>query len=222
MTAETTAAEGQGNPAGGAGARVVGVVLAGGLARRMGGGDKPLTAIGGKPILERILERVRPQVDALALNANGDPARFQYYDMDVIADTMEGNPGPLAGVLAGLEWARRAHPGADWLATFPGDAPFLPRNLVARLSQAIERASADLACAASGGRAHPVVGLWPVRLADDLRRAMVEEETRKVDRWTARHKLVQVDFAAEPVDPFFNANSPEDVAEAERLLARAG
>ncbi|MCR9219713.1 MAG: molybdenum cofactor guanylyltransferase MobA [Alphaproteobacteria bacterium] len=222
MTAETTAAERDPTRDEARGARVVGVVLAGGLARRMGGGDKPLTAIGGKPILERILERVRPQVDALALNANGDPARFQYYDMDVIADTMEGNPGPLAGVLAGLEWARRAHPEAAWLATFPGDAPFLPRNLVARLAQAIERAGADLACAASGGRAHPVVGLWPVRLADDLRRAMVEEETRKVDRWTARHKLVQVDFAAEPVDPFFNANSPEDVAEAERLLPRAG
>lgn len=202
--------------------RVVGVVLAGGLARRMGGGDKPMTALAGKPILEYILGRVRPQVDALALNANGDPGRFAYYDMDVIADTMDGNPGPLAGVLSGLEWARRVHPDAEWLATFPGDAPFLPKNLVSRLSQAVERAGADMACAASDGRAHPVVGLWPVRLADDLRRAMVEDEIRKVDRWTGRHKLIQVEFAAEPVDPFFNANSPDDVAEAERLLARIG
>lgn len=225
MTEETTAsspeATGAEPPKRGAG-RVVGVVLAGGLARRMGGGDKPMTALAGKPILEHILGRVRPQVDALALNANGDPGRFAYYDMDVIADTMDGNPGPLAGVLSGLEWARRVHPDAEWLATFPGDAPFLPKNLVSRLSQAVERAGADMACAASDGRAHPVVGLWPVRLADDLRRAMVEDEIRKVDRWTGRHKLIQVEFAAEPVDPFFNANSPDDVAEAERLLARIG
>ncbi|MEQ8603432.1 MAG: molybdenum cofactor guanylyltransferase MobA [Marivibrio sp.] len=226
MTEETTASSADSRvreaAEGAAEGGVVGVVLAGGLARRMGGGDKPMTALAGKPILEHILDRVRPQVDALALNANGDPGRFAYYGMDVIADTMDGNPGPLAGVLSGLEWARRVHPQAQWLATFPGDAPFLPKNLVSRLSQAVERAGADLACAASDGRAHPVVGLWPVRLADDLRRAMVDDEIRKVDRWTGRHKLIQVEFAAEPVDPFFNANSPDDVATAERLMARIG
>jgi len=221
MTAETTGSSAPAESPKRA-AQVVGVVLAGGLARRMGGGDKPMTALAGKPILEYILARVRPQVDALALNANGDPGRFAYYDMDVIADTMDGNPGPLAGVLSGLEWARREHPEARWLATFPGDAPFLPKNLVSRLSQAVERAGADLACAASDGRAHPVVGLWPVRLADDLRRAMTDDDVRKVDRWTGRHKLIQVEFAAEPVDPFFNANSPEDIAQAERLMARIG
>lgn len=199
---------------------VVGVVLAGGLSRRMGGGDKSLRMLGGMPILERIIERVRPQVDELALNANGDPERFEVTGMDVLSDTMEGNPGPLAGVLAGLEWAKRHHADADWLVTFPGDAPFLPRNLVQRLKQAVERSGADMACAASDGRAHPVVGLWPVRLADDLRNAMVEDDIRKVDRWTGRFKLIQVEFAAEPVDPFFNANTPEDVEEAERLLRR--
>jgi molybdopterin-guanine dinucleotide biosynthesis protein A len=202
------------------GAHVVGVVLAGGLARRMGGGDKPLRLLGGTPILERIIGRVRPQVDALALNANGDPERFEMTGMDVIADSMDGNLGPLAGVLTGMEWARREHPSAKWLVTFPGDAPFLPRNLVERLMQSVTRAGADMACAASDGRAHPVVGLWPVRLADDLRKAMVEDDVRKVDLWTGRFKVIQVEFAGEPVDPFFNANSPEDVAVAERLLKR--
>jgi molybdopterin-guanine dinucleotide biosynthesis protein A len=201
-------------------ARVVGVVLAGGLSRRMGGGDKPLRMLGGRPILERIIDRVRPQVDALALNANGDPERFEVTGMDVIADTLDGHPGPLAGVLAGLEWARTHHPEAEWLATFPGDAPFLPKNLVARLMQSVTRTKADMACAASDGRAHPVVGLWPVRLADDLRHAMVDDDIRKVDRWTKRFNLLQVEFAAEPVDPFFNANSPEDIERAERLLRR--
>lgn len=207
---------------GATGARnIVGVVLAGGQARRMGGGDKPLRALAGKPILEHILERFRPQVAAVALNANGDPGRFADYGLPVVPDPVEGFAGPLAGVLAGLDWARTARPEADYIATVPGDAPFLPRNLVARLSEAMGRAGADLACAASDGRAHPPVGLWPVRLADDLRRAMIEEDVRKVDRWTARHKLIQVEFAAEPVDPFFNANRPEDIAAAERLLERA-
>ncbi|MBP5856043.1 molybdenum cofactor guanylyltransferase MobA [Marivibrio halodurans] len=200
---------------------VVGIVLAGGLSSRMGGGDKSLRLLGGRPILDHIIERVRPQVDELALNANGDPERFEVTGMDVLADTMDGQPGPLAGVLAGLEWARRHHRGAEWLATFPGDAPFLPRNLVPRLMQAVERAEADMACAASDGRAHPVVGLWPVRLADDLRQTMLEEDIRKVDRWTRRFKLIQVEFAAEPVDPFFNANAPGDIEAAERLLRRS-
>jgi molybdopterin-guanine dinucleotide biosynthesis protein A len=198
---------------------VAGVILAGGLSRRMGGGDKCLRPIGGRPILAHIVERVRPQVATLVLNANGDPARFADFDLPVAADVVEGFAGPLAGVLTGLEWVARHAPQCRWVASFAGDAPFLPHDLVARLLAAAEGDGADLACAASQGQAHPVFGLWRVDLAAPLRTALVEEGIHKVDRWTARYKLVHVDFTAEPVDPFFNANSPEDLAAAERLLA---
>jgi molybdenum cofactor guanylyltransferase len=196
---------------------VVGVLLAGGLARRMGGGDKSLRQLGDRTILEHVIERTRPQVAAMVLNANGDPTRFARFGLPVAADVVEGFAGPLAGVLTGMEWARTKRPGGAWIATIATDTPFFPKDLVARMRQAVE--GAELACASSNGRANPVFGLWPVRLADDLRRAMVEEEIRKVDVWTARYRLVEVDFPAEPFDPFFNANRPEDLAEAERLLA---
>jgi molybdopterin-guanine dinucleotide biosynthesis protein A len=198
---------------------VAGVILAGGLSRRMGGGDKCLRPLGGEPILARIVERVRPQVGALVLNANGDPARFAPYGLPVAADVVEGFAGPLAGVLTGMEWALHNAPQCRWLASFASDAPFLPRDLVPRLMEAVAGQGADLACAASGGQAHPVFGLWRTDLAPALRRALVEEKIFKVDRWTARYRLVQVDFPIQPVDPFFNTNSPEDLAEAERLLA---
>ncbi|MBP2298206.1 molybdenum cofactor guanylyltransferase MobA [Azospirillum picis] len=197
---------------------IAGVLLAGGLSRRMGGGDKSLRLLGGRSILERIVATVRPQVGPLVLNANGDPARFAAFGLPVAADVVEGFAGPLAGVLTGLEWVRDQAPGIDWMASFATDAPFIPADLVARMAAAVEREGADLACARSGGQVHPVFGLWPVRLAGDLRRAMLEEDMRKVDVWTARHRLAVADFAVEPVDPFFNTNRPEDLAEAERLL----
>ena len=200
---------------------VVGVLLAGGQARRMGGGDKCLQALGGRPILAQVIERARPQVRALLLNANGDPSRFAAFGLPVAEDVVAGFAGPLAGVLTGMEWAREHHPACPWIATVATDTPFLPADLVARLLAAVEGEGADLACAASGGRAHPVFGLWPVRLASDLRRAMTEDDVRKVDVWTARHRLVQVDFPVEPFDPFFNTNRPEDLARAEALLAGA-
>jgi molybdopterin-guanine dinucleotide biosynthesis protein A len=196
---------------------VVGVLLAGGLARRMGGGDKSLRRLGDRTILEHVIERARPQVAALLLNANGDPARFASFGLPVEADVVEGFAGPLAGVLTGMEWARAQRPDCAWVATIATDTPFFPRDLVARMHEAVQ--GADLACASSNGRAHPVFGLWPVRLAGDLRHAMMEDEIRKVDVWTARYRLVEVEFPTEPVDPFFNANRPEDLAEAERLLA---
>lgn len=185
----------------------------------MGGGDKCLRPIGGRPILRHIVDRVRPQVAALVLNANGDPARFADFGLPVAADVVEGFAGPLAGVLTGMEWAARNAPDCRWLASFASDAPFLPCDLVARLLAAVTAEKADLAYAASGGQAHPVFGLWRVDMASDLRRALVDEGIHKVDRWTARYRLVQVDFPTAPIDPFFNANSPEDLAEAERLLA---
>jgi molybdenum cofactor guanylyltransferase len=199
---------------------VVGVLLAGGQARRMGGGDKCLRPLGARPILAHVIERARPQVAALVLNANGDPARLAAFGLPVAPDVIEGFAGPLAGVLTGMAWAKDHRPDCPWIATIATDTPFFPRDLVGRMLAALERDGSDLACAASGGRAHPVFGLWPVRLADELRAAMIEEGVRKVDVWTARHRLIQVPFATAPIDPFFNANRPEDLAEAERMLGR--
>lgn len=197
---------------------VLGCILAGGLARRMGGGDKGFIELGGRSILERVIERLKPQVSLMILNANGDPARFSGAGLPVVPDTIEGFAGPLAGVLAGLEWAAVHAPKVKWMVTAATDTPFFPENLVSRFLSAVEGDRAELASAASGGREHPVFGLWPVRLAGDLRRAMAEGGIRKVDVWTARHRLAVVEFPCEPYDPFFNANRPEDVARAEAML----
>ena len=199
--------------------KVAGILLAGGLSRRMGGGDKALKTLGGKPILDRVIERVRPQVTALALNANGDPARFAHYGLPVVPDSVAGFPGPLAGILAGLDWAAEHAKACSHVASFATDAPFLPRDLVDCLVETLRREPVDLVCAASHGRPHPVFGLWPVRLREDLRRAITVEGVRKVDAWTDRFRLTEVDFPGDPIDPFFNANAPEDLAEAERVLA---
>ena len=202
--------------------KLVGLLLAGGQSRRMGGGDKTLRSLGGIPLLEHVIERLRPQVDTLVLNANGDPSRFAKFGLPVVADSVLGFAGPLAGVLAGLEWAAAHRADCPFVVSVATDAPFLPPDLTSRFIEAIERDAADLACAASDGRSHPVFGLWPVRLRNDLRRAVVEEGIRKVDQWTARHRLVTVSFLIDPIDPFFNANRPEDLATAEALLAAAG
>jgi len=200
--------------------RILGVILAGGQSRRMGGGDKGLRPLAGKPILVHVIARARPQVARLILNANGDPGRFAALGLPVVADSVPDFAGPLAGVLAGMEWARAHCPACTHVATFAGDSPFLPRDLVARLSAALQ--TADLVSVRSAGQDYPIIGLWPVGLAAPLRHALVEEGMRKVDRWTARYRLAVVEFAAEPVDPFFNANRPEDLAEAERLLPLLG
>ncbi len=198
---------------------IAAVLLAGGQARRMGGGDKCLVEIAGETLLARILARVRPQVGPIVLNANGEPSRFEGFGLPVANDVLEGSLGPLAGVLTGLEWARINAPRCDLVVSVPCDAPFVPTDLVARLVVARNAAGAELACAASGGRDHPVFGLWPVALAGDLRRAVVADEIRKVDVWTARHRLARANFATDPVDPFFNVNTPDDVAAAERIAA---
>jgi len=199
----------------------VGVLLAGGLARRMGGGDKPLRLIAGRPLLDHVIERLRPQVAGLVLNANGDPARFASYELPVAADSIPDYAGPLAGVLAGLDWTAANRPDCAMIVSVATDAPFIPTDLVARMASAIEAEGADLACAASGGQTHPVIGLWPVRLREDLRRALVAEGLRKVDVWTARYRLAVVPFPDRPIDPFFNANRPEDLERAAALLAEA-
>ncbi len=196
---------------------IAGVVLAGGLARRMGGGDKGLRMLGGRPMLDWVIERARPQVGALAINANGDGGRFARYGLPVVPDVIAGYAGPLAGVLTGLEWAAAEVPGCVWLASFATDAPFLPHDLVARWLDAA--GDADIVTVASGGRGHPVFGLWRLDLIADLRRGLVDDGVRKIDAWTGRHRVVTVTYATEPFDPFFNANSPEDLGEAERLAA---
>jgi molybdenum cofactor guanylyltransferase len=186
----------------------------------MGGGDKALLKIGGATILQRALERLRPQCAAILLNANGDPARFATTGVPVVADGVPGFAGPLAGILAGLDWAAAYAPALAWVASVPGDCPFLPHDLVRRLHQARLEAATPLACAKSGDWRHPVVGLWPVELRGDLRRALIEEDLRKIEVWTARHGVALAEWPALPVDPFFNVNTPEDAAKAEQIAAQ--
>jgi len=196
-----------------------GLVLAGGLARRMGGGDKALIKIGSATILERTLARLTPQVEGVVLNANGDPARFAPFGLPVVADSVPDFAGPLAGILAGLDWVAANRPAIEWVVSVPGDCPFLPRDLVMRLHEVREREGKPLACAHSGDWRHPVVGLWQVALREDLRRAVTVEDLRKIEVWTARHGVALADWPTEPVDPFFNVNTPEDVERATRLAA---
>ena len=200
---------------------IVGLLLAGGLSRRMGGGDKALRLLAGQTLLDRVIDRMRPQVAALVLNANGDPARFARFGLPVVADSVADFAGPLAGVLAGLDWTAANRPDCTLVVSIATDAPFLPADLVARLIKGMNAQGAALACAASGGQPHPVIGLWPVRLRDELRHALIAEGIRKVDVWTARYPLATVAFPDEigGVDPFFNANRPEDLDRAAALLA---
>jgi len=193
----------------------LGVILAGGLARRMGGGDKPLRAVGGVPILDRVIAALRPQCGALVLNANGDPARFAAWGLPVVADDVPDHPGPLAGILAALDYA--AAQGAQDVLSATGDSPFLPADLALRLDAARKSAGVPLACAASGGFTHPPIGLWPVALRHELRAALLAGE-RKIDRWTGRFGCAAAEWPATPRDPFFNANTPEELADAEKLL----
>ena len=201
---------------------IPGVVLAGGLARRMGGGDKPMRQIGGRPILARVIARLAPQCDGLILNANGDSGRFASFGLLVVPDTVENFPGPLAGILAALDWAAAHRPDAGWILSAAGDCPFLPRDLVARLNRARIEQDAQLAVAASDEQSHPVIGLWSVALREELRHALVVEGIRGAGRWTERYRLATVTWPAEPFDPFFNANTPDDLATAESLAELDG
>ena len=197
----------------------LGLVLAGGQARRMGGGDKASLQVGGRAILARVLARLTPYCAPILLNANGDPARFSRYGLPVVADSVPDFAGPLAGILAGLDWAAKNAPGIEWLASAPGDCPFLPKDLVPRLHAARIAEQKPLACARSGAWRHPVVGLWPVALRDDLRRALAEG-LHKIETWTGRHGAALAAWPDQPFDPFFNINTPEDLAKAEEIAAR--
>jgi molybdopterin-guanine dinucleotide biosynthesis protein A len=197
----------------------LGVIIAGGLARRMDGADKMRIRIGAATILDRTLARLRTQCVALILNANTSAAGLAEAGLPVVTDSVPDFPGPLAGILAGLDFAATQMPQTAWIVTAPSDCPFLPRDLVERLHRARRDAGATLACAASGGRRHPVIALWPVTLREDLRRAITQEGARKVGAWSARYTPAVAEWPAAPVDPFFNVNTPEDAAEAERLAA---
>jgi molybdenum cofactor guanylyltransferase len=187
------------------------VILAGGLATRMGGGDKGLKKVGGKPILERVLECVQKQVGPVVINANGDGARFAHYGLDVISDSVEGFVGPLAGILAGMQWMAHNHSDCNFMLSAPTDTPFIPDDLVMRLSASQKENQADIVMAYSNGYDHPVVALWSIALKDDLRKALIDEEMRKIKKWTSRYKVTTVEWPCTPQDPFFNVNSPEDL-----------
>jgi molybdopterin-guanine dinucleotide biosynthesis protein A len=199
------------------------VLLAGGKASRMGGGDKCLRLLAGRPMLAHVIEHVQPQVREMIVNANGDPGRFASFGFPVVPDEIAGQPGPLAGILAGLDWAATRRPGAEFVLSVSTDCPFLPPDLASRLAATV-RDGADIAIAASNGRSHPVIGLWRVALRKDLRHAVALEGLRRVEAFCDRHRSGTANFPGAvnlpggAVDPFFNANTPEDLALAERLL----
>ncbi|MGF1649277.1 MAG: molybdenum cofactor guanylyltransferase MobA [Hyphomicrobiaceae bacterium] len=206
---------------------IAGVILAGGLSRRMGGGDKGLIQVGGSSLLGRVVACLSPQVSMLLINANGDPARFRTFGLPIAPDPVSGFVGPLAGVLAGLHWAasREADARPTHIVTASTDTPFLPDDLVERLIAAREAADSDIVLARSDDGLHPVIGLWPVALAADLETALAHG-VRKVLDWTSRHRVTEASFplrqiAGQVVDPFFNANTPDDIAVVERLLGMA-
>jgi len=199
---------------------IAGIILAGGQSRRMGGGDKTLLALGGRSLLDHVVKRLVPQVGPLALSANGDPARFAGLGLPVLADTVEGYAGPLAGILTGIEWASIA---CDAVVTVAGDTPFFPKSMVERLAAAAATKRGAIAVASSGGRRHPTFALWPLGLHDALRRFLVDEDNRRVSTFIDRHDVVEVEFpmlasGGQQIDPFFNINTPDDLAIAERLL----
>lgn len=198
----------------------LGVVLAGGRATRMGGVDKPLLRLGGRTLLSHVIERLAPQCDGVIVSANGDPERFEEVGVPVVPDDLPDHPGPLAGILAAMEWGALQSPPFSWIVSVPGDTPFLPGDLVLRLHEAREGAHAPLACAVSGSRSHPAVGLWPTDLKNDLRRCLSVEHLRSVHGWAGRHGAAQASWPVEPYDPFFNINTPEDLDTAKSLLAQ--
>jgi molybdopterin-guanine dinucleotide biosynthesis protein A len=195
-------------------------VLAGGQARRMGGGDKARIKIGGASILQRVLACLTPQSNGIIINANGDAARFADTGCAIVADSVPDFAGPLAGILAGLDWAAANAADVEWLVSVPGDCPVLPKNLVTRLHEARVAANTLLACARSGEWRHPVAALWPIKLREDLRHALVSEGLHKIELWTARHGVAIAEWPTALFDPFFNVNTPEDAAQAEAIAAR--
>ena len=201
--------------------KVVGVLLAGGLARRMGHGEKPLKMLGNRFIIDWVLERATPQVDQLILNVNSNSELFSRFNLPLISDTIEGHLGPLAGILTGLQWTRCNVPDADWVASFATDAPFFPKDMIQKFLDATKDEEVEIVCACSRGRSHPVFALWSTSLMEDLEHAITENEIRKIDKWTENHNICYIDFDGfdSRIDPFLNINYPEDLIQAEQLLS---
>lgn len=198
---------------------LIGIILAGGLAKRMGGGDKCLLPLAGKTLLQRTVERAQPQVSQLLLNANGNSLRFARTRLPVVPDIYLGNPGPLAGIHAGLSWMKSTTPDAEWLASFASDTPFFPNDLVARLLDAAKNRHSQLAVATSNSRIHPIFALWHKSLLDEIEEQLQTGEMPRLQDWIKQQNVVEVEFQAEKYDPFFNINVPQDLYAAEPLAA---
>jgi molybdopterin-guanine dinucleotide biosynthesis protein A len=198
----------------------LGVILAGGLSRRMGGGNKSLLVFEGITLLEHVARRLAPQCESVIINANSTLPRFKNMPFPVVPDSIAGSLGPLAGILTALEWTATHRPGIEWIASIPGDTPFIPLDLVPQLHEARHEARRPLACASSGSQVHFAVGLWPVSLRQDLRQALLENGMRSVSDWAGLHGYAEASWPVEPVDPFFNINTPDDWAEAKVLAQR--
>lgn len=194
---------------------LTGVILAGGLSRRMGEQEKSLLELGGKPIISHVIDRLKSQTGKILINANGDPARFSSFNLPVQADTVEGFAGPLAGILAGMHWCKTNAPECKYVLSVASDTPFFPDTLAEKLLANIPKDQHAIALASSDSRRHPVFGLWSISLADDLRKFLVDEENRKVMLFVERYPNCIVDFEFETSDPFFNVNTPEDLAVAQ-------
>jgi len=199
---------------------IVGVILAGGLSRRMGNQNKSFMPLANKPLFEHVLERFLPQCDTVLINSNSQSRQLASYNLPIIKDTLEGYLGPLAGILSAMEWTKQQLPETQWIASVPVDTPFLPKDLVSTLYQSIQKKHSTLVGVSSNGRTHPVIGLWSTRLVDDLRLALNDEGLRKIDLWTARYSISHQDFSNEVFDPFFNINSQEDLIQAESLIKK--
>lgn len=198
---------------------IIGVILAGGLSRRMSKQNKCFIPLNGKPLIEHVLEKLIPQCDTILINSNKQNERLVTYKLPIVRDTLEGFLGPLAGILSVMEWTKQHKPECKWIVTVPVDTPFLPDDLVSKLYQSVQSNHSELACACSQERSHPVIALWPTSLSDDLRHALIDEQMRKIDLWTSRYNISHQDFSNDHVDPFFNINCNEDLIEAESLLA---
>jgi len=200
--------------------KIIGVILSGGLSRRMNNQDKGFIQLAHKPLFEHVLERLSPQCDSIIISSNKESQQLSSYDLPIIKDSLEGLLGPLAGLLACMQWVRKHQPGVQWIASVPVDTPFIPQNLVSTLYQSMLENTADIACATSNGRTHPVIALWPIRLLDDLEAALSKENIRKIDLWTSRYKVSLPDFSDSLLDPFYNINCHEDLVHAEALLRK--
>ncbi|QNT78941.1 molybdenum cofactor guanylyltransferase MobA [Entomobacter blattae] len=201
---------------------ITAVILAGGLSSRMGGGNKGLKLLNGQPLLTYIIKAITPQVSHSVINANGPPEALHSFHLPIQVDTLPGFQGPLAGILAGMEWALQHVPSCQYIVTIPADSPFIPSNLVEKLKEAQQKHHTILALARSNGQCHPVVGLWPLTLHHALHEALTREKIHKILRFTEKYSLAYADFSVEDIDPFMNINTPQDLQKAEELMTRQG